>query len=95
MFTARHDERVWKPRILTVLPNAPAGSKASVLRARVYDDLEVIRRLRNRLAHHGPVFTRDLPADLARIMELIELTVALRDRSPCRPRPSHTRGSDT
>jgi hypothetical protein len=73
MFTSRHDERLWKPRIFTVLPNAPVGTSHSRLRSQVYDDLEVVRRLRNRLAHHEPVFTRDLRADLARMMDLIQL----------------------
>lgn len=76
LFTARHDDRLWRSRIETVFPNAEAGTAPSALRSRVYEDLEVIRRLRNRLAHHEPVFARDLTADLARIMELIELRSA-------------------
>lgn len=73
MFTSRHDRRVWIPHIHGALPNGPAATTPSVLRSRVYGDLEVIRRLRNRVAHHEPILARDLPADLDRIMELIEL----------------------
>ena len=41
------------------------------LRKRVYDDLEQIRGLRNRIAHHEPIFMRDLAADLQEIEELV------------------------
>lgn len=72
MFTARHDQRLWDAHILPLFPNA-SGMTARQLRRRVYDDLEVIRTLRNRIAHHEPIFTRKLGDDLKRIIELIEL----------------------
>lgn len=72
LFTSRHDHRLWAPRILTLFPNA-SGMTAPQLRRRIYDDLEVIRKLRNRIAHHEPIFTRNLEDDLMRILELIEL----------------------
>jgi len=42
------------------------------LREEVYDDLEQIRALRNRIAHHEPVFARNLRDDLGKIVALIE-----------------------
>lgn len=72
MFTARHDGRLWKPFILGLFPHA-AGATAKELRLRIYNDLEVIRQLRNRIAHHEPIFTRNLGDDLMRILELVEL----------------------
>lgn len=72
MFTARHNVHLWDPHILTLFPNA-SGMTARQLRQRIYDDLEVIRQLRNRIAHHEPIFTRNLQDDLMRILELIEL----------------------
>jgi hypothetical protein len=33
----------------------------------------VIRRLRNRIAHHEPIFTRDLPTGLRQMLDLINL----------------------
>lgn len=71
MFTARHDGRVWGPQIGALFPNATIGAKA--LRGRVYDDLDAIRQLRNRIAHHEPIFARDLSKDLARMLELVDL----------------------
>lgn len=75
MFTARHDVRLWAPHIRTLFPNA-SGMAVRNLRGRIHTDLEVIRKLRNRLAHHEPIFTRDLADDLRRMLELIELRSA-------------------
>ncbi|MCP2276933.1 hypothetical protein [Nocardia amikacinitolerans] len=72
LFTSRHDVRLWEPHILALFPNASAMT-ARQLRRRIYDDLEVIRRLRNRIAHHEPIFTRNLGDDLMRMLELVEL----------------------
>ncbi|WP_196812316.1 hypothetical protein [Nocardia sp. CNY236] len=72
MFTARHDVRVWNHHILNLFPNA-SGPTPSDLRRRIYTDLESIRKLRNRVAHHEPILARNLGEDLNRIIELIEL----------------------
>lgn len=72
MFTRRHDVRIWQPHIQALFPNA-SGMTASQLRSRIHGDLEVIRKLRNRIAHHEPIFTRNLGDDLMRILELVEL----------------------
>lgn len=74
MFTARHDGRVWEPQITTLFPNA--NSRAKALRGRVYDDLDAIRQLRNRIAHHEPIFTRDLGRDLGRMLDLVDIRCA-------------------
>lgn len=72
MFTKRHDERVWKTQIETQFPRAE-GMDAKQLRGHIYAELEVIRRLRNRIAHHEPIFSRDLYSEFSRIFELIYL----------------------
>jgi hypothetical protein len=73
MFTSRHDVRVWNAHLMRVLPNLDPGKPVSQLRQGIYDSLEEIRRLRNRIAHHEPIFTRNLSGDLQRIFALIEL----------------------
>lgn len=73
IFTSRHDTRLWSTRLANSLPGATEGSTDSDLRKRIYDDLETIRRVRNRVAHHEPIFNRDLQKDLNRMLELIEL----------------------
>lgn len=72
LFTGRNGVRLWEPHIASAFPYAPSMTAAS-LRDRVYQDLDVLRRLRNRLAHHEPVFTRNLLDDLTRTLDLIEL----------------------
>lgn len=72
LFTSRNDVRLWEPHIAWAFPYASAMPAAS-LRNRVYQDLDVLRHLRNRLAHHEPVFTRNLLDDLTRTLDLIEL----------------------
>ena len=54
MFTQRFDARLWDGHILSLFPNAAVAVEAD-LRSRIYSDLEVIRKLRNRMAHHEPI----------------------------------------
>lgn len=71
MFTARHDVRIWNVHLKRVFPNITVLDVA-VLRSSIYEDIEVIRRdLRNRIAHHEPIFTRNLQDDYQRILKLI------------------------
>jgi hypothetical protein len=71
MFTRRHYVRLWNTHLKRVLPGLTAGTVAN-LRRGIYADMEVIRRLRNRIAHHEPVFTRNLADDFNRIVKLVE-----------------------
>lgn len=73
LFTGRNDVGLWEPHIAWAFPHAPANVPAARLRSRIYQDLDVLRNLRNRLAHHEPVFTRNLLDDLTRTLDLIEL----------------------
>ena len=75
MFTARHDQRLWNRQIAALFPHADTDSPQQ-LRARIYDDLETIRRLRNRIAHHEPIFARDLADDLAKMVDLCRIRSA-------------------
>ena len=76
MFTARHQTRIWDPHIKRLFPNAPASMTPAQLRQRIGGDLEVIRILRNRVAHHEPIYSRNLADDIDRILALIELRSA-------------------
>lgn len=71
LFTARHDERLWSPRVNSLFPGSTVTAKET--RDRIRQDLEVIRRLRNRIAHHEPIFTRNLRRDLDMILHLIQI----------------------
>ena len=72
MFTQRFDARLWDGRIHSLFPNRAVAADAE-LRSRIYSDLEVIRKLRNRMAHHEPIFARNLSGELDQILDLIQL----------------------
>lgn len=73
MFTRRHDVRLWNLHLRRVFPNQDATKSIVEIRRNIYSDLEQIRRLRNRIAHHEPIFSRNLSGELDRMMELVEL----------------------
>lgn len=72
MFTARHDTRVWSDHLVTVLPIS-GMTNVSDHRDRIRQDIEDMRKHCNRIAHHEPIFTRNLHDDLLRMLELIDL----------------------
>ena len=43
------------------------------IRKRIYSDLDAIRKLRNRIAHHEPIFKRNLAEEFDRIIDLVRL----------------------
>lgn len=71
MFTVRNDTRLWDPHLLRVFPNLDPAVSVAAHRQMIYGQLEDIRKLRNRIAHHEPIFTRNLTKDYATIMSLI------------------------
>ena len=73
MFTARYDQRLWGQHLKQVLPNLDQAKTVSQLRKDIYDDLEQIRKLRNRIAHHEPIFNRNLDDDFQKIVKLVEV----------------------
>ncbi|MEK6787828.1 MAG: hypothetical protein AABY68_02610 [Pseudomonadota bacterium] len=73
MFTSRHDVRLWDRYLHGVFPNVPAAASVSSVRKTMHDNLGQIRLLRNRIAHHEPVFSRNLSDDLNRIKSIIML----------------------
>lgn len=73
MFTSRHDQRLWTPYLKAVLPNIPTTQTTEQARQHLFDELENIRKLRNRIAHHEPIFSRNLGSDFQKIYQLVAL----------------------
>ncbi len=71
MFTRRHDKRIWNDHLKNVFPHAPDAMTVPALRKAIYDDVQLVRKLRNRIAHHEPIFYRDLQDDYDKIRELV------------------------
>jgi hypothetical protein len=72
MFTYRHDARLWNGHLKRIFPNHDSSKTIVELRNALYSDLEAIRKLRNRIAHHEPVITRNLPEDFNRMARLVD-----------------------
>ncbi|MFD0950390.1 hypothetical protein ACFQ0F_08325 [Paraperlucidibaca wandonensis] len=73
MFTSRHDVRLWDVHLRSVMLNAPLADPIRTIRKSAYDSLEQIRLLRNRIAHHEPIFSRNLADDIEMINKLVML----------------------
>jgi hypothetical protein len=71
MFTSRFDARIWSLHLRASLPHADATKTISQVRALVYGELEQLRKLRNRIAHHEPIFRRNLTDDFQKVHDLI------------------------
>lgn len=77
MYTRRHDVRLWNAHLARLFPNLNHGQPMSMLREQIYNDLEQIRELRNRIAHHEPIFRRNLTDDLAKVFGLVHARCAV------------------
>lgn len=72
MLTSRHQDRLWGNAFPVVFPNAPQVPVGSAQnRTDLRNDVEEIRKLRNRIAHHEPIFTRALHDDLDRMVRAV------------------------
>ncbi len=70
LFTAGQDDRLWRPHMRAVFPNLLIEPIQNA-RAEAFRSLQMVRRLRNRIAHHEPIFYRPLDADYERLMVMI------------------------
>lgn len=73
LFTQRFDQTLWATTLKDVFPGAEPAMPRHLLRARMHADLEQIRQLRNRIAHHEPIFARDLALDLVTIGRIVQM----------------------
>lgn len=73
IFTSRFDVDIWNNQLTIILPNIGSSQNISVanLREQVYRDMDKIRELRNRIAHHETITKRNLQDDLDTIMKTI------------------------
>lgn len=62
---------LWNKHLYITFPNLDASKTVDANRQTLYDHLEQIRKLRNRIAHHEPIHTRNLTDDLDSILFVI------------------------
>lgn len=60
MFTNSYDDAVWKPYLGTVFPNLTLANGIPNAARSVRNDIEKVRRIRNRVAHHEPIFSQNI-----------------------------------
>lgn len=63
MFTGRFDAQIWNKPLANVMPNLNPAWSTQTARGKIHGDVNKIRDLRNRIAHHEPIFSRPLAAD--------------------------------
>lgn len=72
MLTASYDTIMWQPYFRKLFPYAPKDRDVIDLRTDIHDITREIRiRLRNRIAHHEPIYGRDLVVDYQNILRVI------------------------
>jgi hypothetical protein len=67
IFTVGQDARLWLPHMRSAFPGILPSTPIPKARAMAYSDLAAIRSLRNRIAHHEPIFSRNIAAEYARL----------------------------
>ena len=63
---------IWDAQFDLCFPGSPAERASRDRRDELRRKLEQIRRLRNRIAHHEPIFTRNLQDDFQSILKVVE-----------------------
>lgn len=71
LLTRRFDDRLWTPYLHVVFPHHDASLDTPTMRNKLRVLLEKVRGLRNRIAHHEPIISRDLELDFKNIDLLI------------------------
>jgi len=66
----KYHQRLWVPFLQHAFPHMIGTRRA------LHADLERLRRLRNRVAHHEPVFARNLAHDHGRTLAVLEMICA-------------------
>jgi hypothetical protein len=71
MYTGRHDGRLWNQYLRREYPNIPQNLTISQARQKIYSAADRVRVLRNRIAHHEPIFSRQLEDEYKLIAEIV------------------------
>jgi len=72
LFVKGQQARIWDPQLAGAFPGYDQTLTLGQARASLFDDIDEVRKFRNRIAHHEPVFARNLDEDYRRIRRIIE-----------------------
>lgn len=71
MLTKRHDGRIWEPHLRSAFQNAPEDLTTAAIRQQLNKDLYQIKNVRNRVAHHESILSRNHEDDYACIQRVV------------------------
>jgi hypothetical protein len=79
LLAARCERSLWVPHLHKAFPNAVilkrdkegVESRITLSRSQVFDQLESVRKLRNRIAHHEPILKMDLPTRYSEVLQAL------------------------
>jgi hypothetical protein len=71
MYTGRHDGRLWTTYLRREYPNIPPNMIIATARDKIHKTADSVRDLRNRIAHHEPIFSRNLQDEFNQIAEIV------------------------
>ena len=74
MLTRRYDAAIWSAQFTAVFPGAPVPNGISAAARSIAADVRNVRSIRNRVAHHEPIYFRNI----TEVMESIERVTAYR-----------------
>ena len=72
MLNQRHDERLWNNNLIKIFPNINKSKTVQKNRESLHNDLDDIRRLRNRIAHHEPIFEEKILSLYNKTIKIID-----------------------
>jgi hypothetical protein len=72
LFGHRFDRAVWVPGLYRVFPRFRRVTGTPLSRSAVARRFDYLRTLRNRIAHHEPIFTRSLAEDHESLLEVAD-----------------------
>lgn len=71
MLKSSHSGRIWRPHFRSAFPLAPTSKSIDLCLNELKSNNYKIRELRNRIAHHEPIFSRNLQDDYNKILQAI------------------------
>lgn len=71
MFTSRYQNRIWDVHIRSAFPDLPITLSPAQARQAIHNEVDSLRRFRNRIAHHEPILAEPLHQRQVGILALI------------------------
>lgn len=72
LFVKGQQKRLWDSHFAVAFPRYERSLSVAQARSNMYTHIETIRKFRNRIAHHEPIFARNLDQDKDRIRQIIK-----------------------